>query len=297
MPFNPELKPEIFEVRPDDKTSVNEYLNFIQWVFPGAKFLEWWEKGFWKDQYKPFAILGSGKILSNVTVCLMDVIIHGQSYKAVQIGAVGTIPEYRNQGLSRILMEYVLNKYEDKVDLFFLFANESVLEFYTKFGFRKIKEKIFTLDSQIPDVKYSSRKLNLQNSRDYKLVQDLINQRNDITRIFGAENYGCITMWHIFNNYKNNLYYLEEEDAIILKTEKRNEMYIREIIFHEPFEVLPALSKIIESDRIEKIFYYFPPDQIRFPYNKESYHNSHLFIKSNLEFDGDLLKFPETAQT
>jgi len=291
------MNPEIIEILPENKTLVNEYLNFIQWVFPGAKFLEWWEKGFWTNDYKPLTILESGKIISNVTAALMDVIIEGQSYKAVQIGAVGTIPEYRNQGLSRILMEYVLQEYEDKIDLFLLFANESVLEFYPKFGFRKLKEKIFLLDSPIPEVKFSARKLNLQVSKDYRILLDLINQRNDITRIFGAENYGSITMWHVFNNLKNNLYYLEEEDAIIIKTEKRNEMFIREIIFREPFEVLPALSKIIESDRIEKIYYYFPPDQIRFPYNKETVYKSHLFVKSKMDFDNDMLKFPETAQT
>ncbi len=291
------MKPEIVEIRPENKTLVNEYLNFIQWVFPGAKFLEWWEKGFWTENYNPFSILDSGKIISNVTACLMDVIIDDQNYKAVQIGAVGTISEYRNRGLSRILMEYVLKKYEDKVDLFFLFANESVLEYYPKFGFNKLKEKIFTLDTHISARNYSAKKLNLQISKDYQMLLDLINRRKNITSIFGAENYGFITMWHVFNSYKNNLFYLEEEDAVILKTEKRNEMYIREIIFCEPFEVLPALSKIIESDGIEKIYYYFPPDQIRFPYDKEIDHNSHLFVKSNLEFDRDLLKFPETAQT
>ena len=297
MPSNHEIKSEVVEVHPDNETLVKEYLNFIQWVFPGAKFLEWWEKGFWTDDYKPFSILDSGKIISNVSAYRMDVIIENQSYKAVQIGAVGTLPDYRKQGLSRVLMEYVLSKYENDVDLFLLFANESVLEFYPRFGFRKIREKIFLLDKDMPQINFSARKLNLQISRDYKLLLDLINQRNDITRKFGAKNYGSITMWHIFNNYKNNLFYLEEEDAVIIKTEKRNEMYIREIIFRKPFDVLPALSKTIESEQIEKIHYYFPPDKIRFPYNRASDHKSHLFVKSNLDFNEDLLKFPETAQT
>ncbi len=292
-----EVKPEIVEILPDNKTLVNEYLNFIQWVFPGAKFLEWWEKGFWTDKYKPFSILESGKIISNVTAALMDVIINGQTYTAIQIGAVGTIPEFRNKGLSRVLMEYVLNRYADEADLFFLFANDSVLEFYPKFDFIKIKEKIFLLDHHLPEIRYSARKLNLQHLNDYKLLLDLINKRNEITTIFGAGNYGSITMWHIFNNYKNNLFYLEEEDAIIIKTEKRNEMFIREIIFREPFEMLPALSKIIESDEIKRICFYFPPDKLSYPYDTAAEYKSHLFIRSKIELNQDLLKFPETAKT
>ncbi len=294
---NPQMKPEIVEINAGNRELVYEFLNFIFQIFPGAKFLEWWERGFWGDYYKPFSILRQNKIISNVSASLMDVIIRGEKYKAVQIGAVGTIPEYRNQGLSRILMDYVLNKYESEADLFFLFANQNVLEFYPKFGFKPIPEKIFQLNSDIPAGKFSARKLNLSNFDDYNLLQTLIKERQHITESFGAENYRAITMWHIFNSYKDSLYYLSSEDAIIIKKEKKNEMHIRDVIYRKPFDILPALSKIIESETMNRIIYYFPPDQISYPYDTAVDYNSYLFIKSKIELSGDQLKFPETAKT
>ena len=291
------MKNEIIEIDAGNNKLVNEYLNFIFQIFPGAKFLEWWERGFWKDNYKPYSIMESDKIISNVTATIMDVIISGKKYKAVQLGAVGTIAEYRMQGLSRILMDYVLKKFEAEADLFFLFANENVLGFYPKFGFKPLPEKIFQFESNIPKRKFSARKLNLSNFDDYNLLQVLIKERQHITEIFGAENYGALTMWHIFNSYKDSLYYLSGEDALIIKKEKKNEMHIRDIIYRKPFDTIPALSKIIESEIMNRIYYYFPPDKIIYPYDDAVDYNSHLFIKSEIELSSGQLKFPETAKT
>lgn len=289
--------PEIVEINSGNKKQVHEYLNFIFQVFPGAKFLEWWERGFWGSSYIPFSIFESGKIISNVTAALMEVIISGEKYKAVQLGAVGTLPEYRNKGLSRILMEYVLQKYGSEAKLFFLFANENVLKFYPRFGFKPVSEKLFLLDSNIPLSNYSARRLDLKNFKDYRFLLDRINERDKLTEVFGAENYGSITMWHIFNSYKNNLFYLEEEDAIFIKTEKKNEMHIRDVIYRKPGKIFKNLSKIIESDSIERIYYYFPPDRQAYPFNKTVEHQSHLFISNNIELKSDMLKFPETGKT
>lgn len=291
------MKPAIVEINPGNKTQVHEYLNFIFNLFPGAKFLEWWEKGFWTGWYKPFAIMESGKIISNVSAALMDVIIQGKKYRAVQLGAVGTIPESRGRGLSRFLMEYVLERFGGEAELFFLFANDSVLEFYPKFGFKPVPEKLCQLDSNIKVGNYSARKLILQNFNDYNLLLGLINERMSITDTFGAANYGAITMWHILNNYRNSLYYLSGEDALIIKKEKKNEMHIRDIICRKPFDVLPALYKLIESETIERIYFYFPPDNLKYPYNIAGNYNSYLFVKGSIEPGGELIKFPETAKT
>ena len=65
----------------------------------------------------------------------MNLIVNDKTVNGIQIGAVGTLPEYRNKGLSKYLMDLVLDKYQDSTDISFLFANETVTEFYPKFGF------------------------------------------------------------------------------------------------------------------------------------------------------------------
>lgn len=44
-----------------------------------------------------------------------------------------THPDYRGQGLAKKLLEHVIAKYEDQYDFLYLFANDTVLDFYPKF--------------------------------------------------------------------------------------------------------------------------------------------------------------------
>ena len=220
----------------DDKYRRIEYFNFISKVFPRSNFTEWYAKGFWTDKYIPFSIINDGKIISNVSAALMTLIVNGKYFIGVQLGAVGTLPEYRNQGLSRMLINYVIEKYKYETDIIFLFANDSVLEFYPKFGFQKYKEVLFVSETDFSKTKISARKLIIGNGSDFLLLQNLINERNDITKVFGAKDYGFITMWHILNLYRNNLYHLKEENAVFIFKEDKEQIHLYDIIFNKYFD-------------------------------------------------------------
>lgn len=58
-----------------------------------------------------------------------------------------THPNYRGQGLAKNLLNHVIAKYEDQYDFLYLFANDTVLDFYPKFGFERIEESSFTVDA------------------------------------------------------------------------------------------------------------------------------------------------------
>jgi len=290
-------QPDIIENYRDNELLRNEYYNFISKIFPSADFKEWYAKGFWKDEYNPISIIKDGKLISNVSATLMNIIIYKRNLRGIQIGAVGTLPEFRNQGLSRLLMEYVINKYRKSTDIFLLFANETVLDFYPKFGFKRFKEKVFISEINIPETKPAARKLNIQNESDFLLLQDLIKDRIEITKIFGAENYGSITMWHVLNIYRDNLYHLKDEDAIFIVKEEKRQLDIYEIICRKYFDLDAALPKIIESREIDSVKFYFPPDQLKYNYDKIINEDNGLFILSDIKFSNNLFKFPETAIT
>jgi predicted GNAT family N-acyltransferase len=62
-----------------------------------------------------------------------------------QIGTVMTDPEYRGKGLAAELMNRVIGQYENESEAFYLFANDTVLDFYPRFGFRRMERmEIFT---------------------------------------------------------------------------------------------------------------------------------------------------------
>ncbi|AGE76704.1 hypothetical protein DF16_orf05130 [Bacillus thuringiensis serovar kurstaki str. YBT-1520] len=42
-------------------------------------------------------------------------------------------------------MNHIIKKYEKNYNFIYLFANDTVLEFYPKFGFEKVQESSFSL--------------------------------------------------------------------------------------------------------------------------------------------------------
>ncbi len=292
-----DLKYKIISGYQNNHSNRNEFYKFISIVFPGISFKEWFEKGFWTKKYIPYSITKNDEIISNVCVTMMDVLVHGQKKKAIQIGAVGTIPEYRNQGLSRKLMKIVLAKYLNKVDFFFLYANESVLDYYPKFGFKSIEEYQFT--SHLHDVnrKNVARRLKLNNSSDLKLIRKLINKRILVTKEFGATQYTAVTWWHILNTFRNDLHYLKEFDTIVIKKEDNGTLHIYDIICKDRINIDKVISKIGKSRETKTIKYYFPPDQFNFGNLTIEKENTGLYVLGNIEFGRNPFRFPETAIT
>ena len=109
----------------------------------GLNFENWYQNGFWTDAYDPYSILEDGKIVANVSLNRTDFVMDGQRRRIYQLGTVMTYPEYRNRGYIRLLMAEIEKDTAD-ADGVYLFGNDSVVEFYPKFGFRKGVEHICT---------------------------------------------------------------------------------------------------------------------------------------------------------
>ena len=112
----------------------------------GLNFEGWYQNGFWKDNYIPYSVVIDGKVVSNVSVNRCDVNYDGKTYRLIQLGTVMTDPDYRGKGYAREIMERIMSDYEDKVDGMYLFANDSVVDFYPKFGFKTGTEYQYSKD-------------------------------------------------------------------------------------------------------------------------------------------------------
>lgn len=109
----------------------------------GLNFENWYRNGFWGDNYDPYSVVLDGKVVANVSVNRTDMVIGGQRRRLYQLGTVMTEPEYRNRGLIRAIMAEVEKDTRD-ADGVYLFGNDSVVEFYPKFGFVPGKEYVCT---------------------------------------------------------------------------------------------------------------------------------------------------------
>lgn len=112
-------------------------------------FEDWYQNGYWTDKYNPYSVVLDGKVVSNVSVNTTDFEIDGQRKRYIQLGTVMTDEAYRNRGLVRRIMAEIFRDCADKADGIYLFANNDVLSFYPKFGFRTAKqyEYVKTLDA------------------------------------------------------------------------------------------------------------------------------------------------------
>lgn len=105
----------------------------------GLNFEGWYQNGFWGDNYDPHSIILDGKVAANVSVNRCDLEIGGKRYRILQLGTVMTDPAYRGRGLSRAIMESI-EPILAEADGVYLFGNDSVVDFYPKFGFRRGRE-------------------------------------------------------------------------------------------------------------------------------------------------------------
>ena len=123
----------------NDKALRDSFNALAEQTFEGLNFEGWYQNGFWGDNYDPHSIVIDGRVVSNVSVNRTDFVIGGRRYKILQLGTVMTAPEYRGRGYGRAIMEYIEKEYAD-ADGVYLFGNDSVVEYYPRFGFRPGRE-------------------------------------------------------------------------------------------------------------------------------------------------------------
>ena len=122
----------------DDKALRDSFNALAEETF-GLNFEGWYQNGFWKDNYDPHSVVIDGEVVSNVSVNRTDLMIGGKNYQILQLGTVMTAQAHRGKGYGRAIMEYIEGEYAG-VDGIYLFANDTVVDYYPRFGFRPAVE-------------------------------------------------------------------------------------------------------------------------------------------------------------
>jgi len=127
-----------------DNDSLRHSFNELAGRTFGLDFEDWYQNGFWGDSYDPCSIVEDGRVVANVSVNRTDMVYEGRVRHLLQLGTVMTEESHRNRGLIRELMEHIGEEWRGKAEGTYLFANDSVLDFYPKFGFRRAAEYQYT---------------------------------------------------------------------------------------------------------------------------------------------------------
>ena len=254
-------------------------------------FSSWKNTGCSDGSYVPHSIVNDGKIVANVSVTKVDVMISHKPAKAIQIGTVMTDPSFRGQGLSRKLIEVVLKEYSS-ADLFYLFANDSVLDFYPKFGFHSSDEFIYCKDnlSEFKSIS-GARKLNGRQSEDIAVLKDILSKRVFLSQLFGIKGAVSIPLWHFLNTYTDAFHYIPDVDCVAVYSVQNGELCLYDVISTSPLKADDVLPYIISSD-VKKIIYHFMPDEFdpcavrsdRFYYDRIFYFGRDIKLPDNIKY-------------
>jgi predicted GNAT family N-acyltransferase len=263
----------------------------------GIDFEKWYVHGFWDERYVCYSYIDNQNVIANASINKMELLINGQRKSALQLGTIMTHPEYRKRGLSAGLIQSILQEHETNFDVLFLFANQSVLDFYPKFDFVPIQESLFSHEivKNTIDHEECRRKLDPSNKNDLNLIIELSSRRIPNSQVFGADHTQHITLWYCLTVYNEDIYYIEAERVIVICQTKQNKLHVFDVISEHEVSFQRIIHKVAARE-IDEIIFHFTPDYKDINVKRET--NSLgdvMFVKTALELP-KFFKYPVTSQ-
>jgi hypothetical protein len=236
-------------------------------------------------------------VIANVSVNKMDLILEGQKKKALQIGTVMTHPAYQRKGLSKELMQVILDTYTSEYDLIYLFAHPGAVDFYPRFGFKTLPETQFTLKVNIGKATPGKvRKLEPSQSADRRIIDRLISKRMPVSSVFGVEHAEHILSFYTYNILHDAWYYFAERDVILIYKQENTILHLYDMIGKNNID-FDLLVRNIAQEETKNIIFYFTPDLLNIRSDASDKHNADsFFIKPATMHIGSQFTYPVTAQ-
>lgn len=219
----------------------------------GLNFENWYQNGFWQDNYIPYSVVIDGEVVSNVSVNACNMNYKGKIVKLIQLGTIMTDDNHRGNGYARALMEEVIKDYDGQVDGIYLFANDSVLEFYPKFGFREAKEYQFTKEVTISG-ECKAQNIPLKGKDDFDRAIKILDTNEQNTQLYMVGNPG-LYMFYLSQFMTENLFYIEESGSYVIAEMEDDTLILHTIIGNG------AVDEVIRAfgSQVKKVILCFTP--------------------------------------
>ncbi|TKI55160.1 GNAT family N-acetyltransferase [Brevibacillus antibioticus] len=263
-------------------------------------FKEWYNKGFWNDNYVCYSYLDGEQVIANASVSKMIVNINGKDYEALQVGTVMTHPAYRNQGLAAKLMNHIIQRYEKEYDFIYLYANDTVLDFYPKFGFERIQESSFCLlasdlKKQV-EQKAVLRKLEVDSEADYLVMKEFVAKRIPVSSRLGVKNSEQLVMFYFLLVFRDAIYYVEEQDVIVLFERAEDQLHVFDLVSKKPVDIEAVISHLV-TDETAIIHFHFMPDSENEKIQSALMTTTDdvLFVRPSFKMEIEHFRFPLTS--
>lgn len=259
----------------------------------GFDFEQWYQAGYWGNSYVPYSLMDGENIVANVAANIIDFIVLGETKRYIQIGTVMTDPAYRNQGLSRYLMDRVLEDWKDKCHMLYLFANDSVLNFYPKFGFSTAIEYQYSKNIAKANEFIAAEKLDMSLNHNRELVVEKIKNSIAISKLSMLKNVGLV-MFYCTSFMSQNVYYLREEDIIVIAELQGDTLYLQDVFSSSEVDLDNIIKELTNKEVKKVVLGFTPKDTDSYSVDLLKEDNTTLFVMKNEEnlFKDNKLMFP-----
>jgi GNAT superfamily N-acetyltransferase len=255
----------------------------------GLGFEDWYQGGYWKENYIPYSILDGEEVVANVSVSPMRFLHDGKFLNLIQLGTVMAADDYRNQGLIRILMDEVEADYAGRTDGTFLFANNSVLTMYPKFGFRPANEYEYYKEV-CNDSSVTAEQILMDTAENQRLLVDAIRDSSASHDLWLLDS-ERIVMFYVMSFMSRNVYRIG--GAYAIAETNGEELYISEVFSKDPVdpdEITAAFGK--EIKRV--VLGFTPLSKTGWTVRPGTHEDTTLFVKGPVSacFDSEEIQFP-----
>jgi len=226
--------------------------DLLEAVF-GLSFNLWRQRGCWTEDYTVYALVEGQRVLASAGAYRMEMRVGRESRQVVQLGAVATRPECRGLGLSRRILEAVLGQYLGLPC--FLFANRSVLDFYPRFGFRRLPDTLLRLRCSLKQGSGEMRPVPV----DDPAVAAALAERACFSLVLDFPRAAPLHWFHYLYEYSENLYEIPDLGVVLAAERQGSTLTLMDVAARAPLtwdQIAPHLG----FDGVEEICFGFNPD-------------------------------------
>ena len=180
-------------------------------------------------------------------------------------------------------MEKILSDYEDQVDGIYLYANDSVVDFYPKFGFVERKEYRYSKSVEICTDR-TAVPVPMKEKSDWDKMVRILNEKEQNSKMYMVGNAG-LYMFYLSQFMQENTFYIADCDSYAIAELEEDTLILHAIIGKgETDQVISAFGK-----EVKKVVLNFTPyDTAGFDQEEVLEEDTHLFVKGKF--------FDETAE-
>lgn len=235
----------------------------------GLSFEGWYQQGYWGDHYIPYILVDNDRVVANASVNIIRTRWHGEPKTYIQLGTVMTDTAYRKQGLANFLIKRILQDWQEQADAIYLYANNTVVDFYPKYGFEITKEYQYSI--KVQQQKGRIRKLNMKLLADKEILYSAYNQSNIFALLPMINNFGLL-MFYCSQFMADSIYYFEDTELVAIVEYDDDTMICYDIFGETKHSLVKVLSELACDETMKVVLGFTPINKEGFivePYNEE----------------------------